>query len=87
MSTLDEALLEAHERGDATALIGLYGDAADQAKARGDHEARYFYLTHALVFALEAGDARATDLRAQLAAAGREELLPDASPGPESTVS
>ncbi len=68
MSDLDARLLEAHERDDRAALISLYAEAADQAK---DEVASSFYLTHAFVFALEAGDARAGNLRARLKAMGR----------------
>ena len=67
--TLDDALIAAHTAGDHTALIGLYSDAAAQTP---DLDTACFYLTHAFVFALEAGDARAGPLRAQLAAHGRE---------------
>jgi len=35
-------------------------------------EAQGFYLTHAYVFALEAGDPRAHDIKVQLVAMGRE---------------
>jgi hypothetical protein len=73
MTDLDARLLAAHGRGDPRALIALYAEAAD---AAGDADARGFFLTQALVFALETGDARARDLRRRLAAEGREE--PDA---------
>jgi len=66
--SLDAALLEAHARDDRDALISLYGRAADEA---GDDVARGFYLTHAYVFALEAGDARAEGLAARLRKSGR----------------
>jgi hypothetical protein len=66
---LDTALLAAHGRGDKAALIGLYAQAA---KAADDPVARSFFLTHAYVFALEAGDARAAYLKARLVARGAE---------------
>ncbi|TDK50778.1 hypothetical protein [Antarcticimicrobium luteum] len=68
MSDLDTRLLDAHAAGDHAALVALYTEAADRA---GD-DARYFYLTHAYVYALEAGHALAPALRARLVAAGRE---------------
>lgn len=71
MSTLDTALLAAHDSGDLSALVGLYEMAATEANAA---DASGFYLTHAYVFALELGDARADDLRRRLAAMGRETL-------------
>ncbi len=67
--TLDARLLAAHAANDRAALITLYAEAAvaaDSAEARG------FYLTHAYVFALEAGDTRAEGLKAELIAMGRE---------------
>ncbi|PWL36035.1 hypothetical protein [Marivita sp. XM-24bin2] len=69
MSTLDTALLAAHEAGDLNTLIGLYEQAATEAKAV---DASGFYLTHAYVFALELGDSRADHLRRKLAEMGRE---------------
>lgn len=70
MTTLDDRLLAAHAAGDLAALVDLYTQAGDQA---GDAGAAAFYLTHAMVFALELGDPRAAILRARLAAEGREE--------------
>ncbi|MEJ6388943.1 hypothetical protein [Gymnodinialimonas ulvae] len=64
---LDAALLASHAAGDRAALITLYAQAADMAEPGAA-----FYLTHAYVFALEAGDARAPELRAQLVALGAE---------------
>ncbi|OSQ52108.1 hypothetical protein [Marivita geojedonensis] len=69
--TLDEALLAAHDREDGPALIQLYEQAANEA---GDEQASGFFLTHAYVFALECGDARADTLRRRLAKMGRETL-------------
>lgn len=66
--SLDADLLAAHARGDQQALITLYARAADGA---ADETAQGFYLTHAYVFALEAGDARADDLAQRLRAMRR----------------
>jgi len=71
MSDLNARLLAAHASGDASALIQLYTIAADEVEAR-DIDAACFYLTHAYVFALEAGDAACPALQARLAAHGRE---------------
>ncbi|WP_298678865.1 hypothetical protein [uncultured Lentibacter sp.] len=68
MSGLHERLLAAHERDDREALITLYTLAADHSN---DLVERSFFLTHAFVFALEAGDARADHLRARLHEMGR----------------
>jgi hypothetical protein len=67
--TLNDLLLEAHARDDRPALIALYLEAGNTAQA---DEAAGFYLTHAYVFALEAGDLRAPDIKARLVAMGRE---------------
>jgi hypothetical protein len=69
MSALDAALLCAHEAGDRAALIALYTKAADTVP---DPVAAAFFLTHAYVFALEAGAPEARALHARLKAAGRE---------------
>ncbi len=65
---LDARLIAAHEAGDGAALIDLYTKAADAAP---DEAASGFFLTHAYVFALEAGDARAAGLHRRLSAMGR----------------
>ena len=69
MSDLDDRLLAAHSRGDIAGLVALYAEAAD---ATDDVDRACFYLTHAYVFALESGDARARELALRLAAHGRE---------------
>lgn len=66
-TALDTALLAAHDAGDRGALISLYALAAE-----GDGTGAAFYLTHAYVFALEAGDPRAMTLRARLLAMGAD---------------
>lgn len=71
MNDLDARLLAAHAADDRATLIALYAEAADTAP---DETATGFYLTHAFVFALEAGDPRADALRARLVAMGREEV-------------
>jgi hypothetical protein len=69
MSDLDAAMIRAHAAGDRAALIRLYAQAADGA---ADLDAACFYLTHAYVFALDAGAAEAQVLHARLVAHGRE---------------
>lgn len=68
MSELQSRLLVAHEKDDRAGLIGLYTEAADRAN---DLIERSFFLTHAFVFALEAGDIRASLLRERLREMGR----------------
>ncbi|MEM9475662.1 MAG: hypothetical protein AAGA71_10225 [Pseudomonadota bacterium] len=70
---LDAALLAAHAAGDRGALVRLYAQAGDAAEAEGARERAAFYLTHAYVFALEAGDPKAKTLHARLKGWGREE--------------
>lgn len=69
MSDLDAVMIRAHATGEHAALVRLYAQAADQA---ADLDAACFYLTHAYVFALEAGAPEAQALHARLVAHGRE---------------
>lgn len=69
---LQARLLQAHGNEEEVALIGLYEEAAIYAEARGDQNAACFYLTHAFVFALQAGDMRADALQYRLYLQGRE---------------
>ncbi|WP_134013389.1 hypothetical protein [Litoreibacter halocynthiae] len=66
--SLDAELLAAHAAGDVEALITLYTRASEEAVK---DVAQGFYLTHAYVFALEAGDARAAGLAERLRVQGR----------------
>ncbi len=66
---LDDALLQAHVRQDLSALVDLYTKAADVVE---DLDAECFYLTHAYIFALDFGDARANALHVRLVHHGRE---------------
>ena len=72
---LDHQLLEAHANKDAQSLVRLYTQAADQREAEGDIDAACFYLTHAFVYALEAGEPVAGALNMRLAERGRAHLL------------
>ncbi len=72
---LDARLLAAHDAGDKLALVGLYAQAADGA---ADIDEECFFLTHAYVYALDVGDARAAELRARLVAHGREDEVREA---------
>ncbi|MEM6497702.1 MAG: hypothetical protein AAGB04_23245 [Pseudomonadota bacterium] len=73
-TALEKALLEAHAQGDGKLLAELYEWAADISEADGDIEAASFYLTHALVFALQEGLESSKVLRARLHEYGREDL-------------
>ena len=68
LTSLEQELLAAHDRDDREALITGYTQAAD---AQNDIDAACFFLTHAYVFALEAGDDRADALRERLTSHGR----------------
>ncbi|MEM8787474.1 MAG: hypothetical protein AAGE76_04350 [Pseudomonadota bacterium] len=74
-AALDQALLQAHDRGDGAALARLYTFAGDEAERRQDIDAACFYLTHAFVYALEQGAPEAMPLNRRLAARGRARLL------------
>lgn len=69
MSDLDTRLLAAHDQNDMPLLVDLYQQAAAQA---ADEEAKYFYLTHAYIFALDINHPDMAQLKADLIAAGRE---------------
>jgi len=68
-SDLDARLLAAHAADDRPALIALYCEASEASETE---TARRFYLTHAYVYALEAGTSEAPALRAALVAMGAE---------------
>ena len=69
MSDLEAALLAAHKNDDVPGLALLYAEAASV--VTGEQAA--FYLTHAYVFALEAGMAEAEVYYTKLKSWGREE--------------
>ncbi|WP_057466150.1 hypothetical protein [Pseudovibrio sp. POLY-S9] len=73
--TLDRELLDAHAKEDRDALIRLYTEAGNQSETAGNTDAAWFYLTHAFVFALEAGSPDAPHLNARLAEQGRAIML------------
>lgn len=68
---LDAAIIAAHDRGDPARLSELYQKAATALEAAGDTDAACFFLTHAYVFALEAGLDDADRLRTILQDRGR----------------
>jgi hypothetical protein len=68
MTTLQNRLLDAHARGDQSALVTLYTEAADSTDVI---DAACFYLTHAYIFALELGDPVSDTLFARLKVHGR----------------
>lgn len=68
MSTLNDKLLSAQDRGDKPALVTLYAEAADDAEGL---DAACFYLTHAYIFALEIGHEDTDKLHARLNTHGR----------------
>lgn len=55
LDQLEQAVLAAHENGDLTQLAAVYGQAASHWRALGEEEQEAFFLTHAWIFALEAG--------------------------------
>jgi hypothetical protein len=68
---LDSALLSAHEKACPLDLMNAYNQAAEAFDAHGDEAAAAFFKTHALVFALEAGSAKADGFGQWLATRGR----------------
>ena len=69
MIDLDARMIAAHDADDKGALVRLYTLAAERANSL---DAACFFLTHAYVFALEAGAATTADLHARLVSHGRE---------------
>ncbi len=71
VSSLNDALLAAHQAKDSATLVRLYRAAGEEALTTNEVQG-CFYLTHAYVFALEAGLPEAGDLHATLKSLGRE---------------
>ena len=69
---LDEQLFAALDRYDLESVTGIYLQAAEMSEAEGDIPRSCFLLTQAWIYALEAGDRRAGNIRARLVAQGRE---------------
>ncbi|MGD9294302.1 MAG: hypothetical protein PVI41_05410 [Roseobacter sp.] len=76
MKDLNARLLHAHKTGDARALVLLYSEAAAMSE---DENATGFYLTHAYVYALDAGHPAAQELRQKLIDMGRETPLQEST--------
>ncbi|MGI9426678.1 MAG: hypothetical protein ACR2PA_26115, partial [Hyphomicrobiaceae bacterium] len=71
---LERAVLDAHAQSDGRQLAKLYTAAADHYEHVGDVDAACFFLTQALVFALQEGADLAHTLQRRLHAYGREHL-------------
>jgi len=70
---LEAGILSAHVCGDSVSLARLYAVAAEAFAREGDTEREAFFLSHALVFALEAGVPEAEGFAGRLRAAGRHD--------------
>jgi len=70
MPDLADRLAAAHDLADPAVLSGLYAEAAD---ACSNEDETCFLLTHAYVYALQAGLAEASTLQLRLWQHGREE--------------
>ena len=70
-NVLETALLQAHEKHELDELVRLYAIAGDEAEKSQDVDAACFFLTHAFVFALEAGAPQANPLNKRLTDYGR----------------
>ena len=73
LAELEQALLLAHQNRDQEALVMLYQNGGQTFLRQGNIDAGCFYLTHAYIYALEAGHAAAAELRDILVSYGREE--------------
>ncbi len=70
-SELEADILAAHEAKDKALLAKLYWDASRMFGEAGDEDAEGFFLTHAWVFALDAGLPDAKEYCARLMEMGR----------------
>ena len=70
--TVSDDLQAAIQAGDLTRVVDIYLDGVAVKDAAGNKDSAGFLLTQAWIFALEAGDPRATEIRARLIAEGRE---------------
>ena len=70
-AALNHALCAAHAEGDLVKLVALYRTAGEFSEDAGDIDAACFYLTHALVYALEIGAPDAMALEDRLRLHGR----------------
>ncbi len=68
---LDARLLAAHLGGDLADIAQHYALAADHAEKSEGIDRACFFLTHAWIFALEAGDPVADEYRSRLEVYGR----------------
>jgi hypothetical protein len=73
LAELDAALLQAHIDFDLDGLVTLYQKAGLSCIDANDVDAGCFYLTHAYIFALEAGFSKAHEIHKVLVSYGREE--------------
>ena len=73
LTQLDHEILAAHADGDAARLPALYRQAGEAMLADGKVNTGCFYLTHAYIYALEAGFPMARDIHQILVSHGREE--------------
>ncbi len=73
LAALDAALLQAHAEYDLDGLVTLYQKAGLSCIDANDVDAGCFYLTHAYIFALEAGSSKAREIHKVLVSYGREE--------------
>ena len=64
-ATLDARLREAARNHDAATLARCYDLAADRATTSGDQDAAGFFATHALVWAMVAGESGLAEQQAQ----------------------
>lgn len=69
----NKELLAAHDQRDVDALIRIYKREGEAALAEGKTHEGCFFLTHAYVFALEAGAKEASEIHKILVSYGREE--------------
>jgi hypothetical protein len=73
LAGLDHEILAAHACANTARLPALYRRAGEAMLEGGNTDAGCFYLTHAYIYALEAGHVMARELHEILVSHGREE--------------
>ena len=73
LEQLNTKILDAHKNGNVNILVDIYFMLGNEELKKSAIKSGCFLLTQAFVYALEAGDCRAQEIRQILISYGREE--------------
>ncbi len=73
LERLNTKILDAHKNGNINILVDIYFMLGNEELKKSAIKSGCFLLTQAFVYALEAGDSRAQEIRQILISYGREE--------------